>query len=52
MVNVASKMIGSVLVKFDGAGYGFYFVSDFEVLKVTPDSVHGVGPSSHHFTGS
>ena len=52
VVNVASKMIGSVLVKFDGAGYSFYFDSDFKVLKVTPDSVHGAGPSSHHFTGS
>ena len=52
VVDVASKMIGNVLVKFDGAGYSFYFVSDFEVLKVTPDSVHGAGPSSCHFTGS
>ena len=52
VVDVASKMIGNVLVKFEGAGYSFYFVSDFEVLKVTPDSVHGAGPSSPHFTGS
>ena len=29
--DVASKMIGNVLVKFDGAGYSFYFVSDFKV---------------------
>ena len=52
MVDVASKMIGNVLVKFDGALYSFYFISNFEVLKVTPDSVHGAGPSPRHFTGS
>ena len=52
VVDVASKMIGNVLVKFDGAGYSFYFVLDFEVLKVTPDSVHGAGLFSCHFTGS
>ena len=51
-MDVASKMIVNVLVKFEGAGYSFYFVLDFEVLKVTPDSVHGTGPSSCHFTGS
>ena len=51
-MDVASKMIDNVLVKFDGAGYSFYFVSNFEVLKVTPDSVHGTGPSHRHFTGS
>ena len=52
VMDVASKMIANVLVKFEGAGYSFYFVSDFKVLKVTLDSVHGAGPSSHHFTGS
>ena len=52
VVDVVSKMIGNVLVKFDGTGYSFYFVSNFKVLKVTPDSVHGAGPSPHHFTGS
>ena len=52
VVDVASKMIDNVLMKFDGVGYSFYFVSDFEVLKVTPDSVHGAGPYPHHFTGS
>ena len=52
VVDVASKMIDNVLMKFDGAGYSFYFVSDFEVLKVTPDSVHGAGPYPRHFTGS
>ena len=51
-MDVGSKMVGNVLVKFEGAGYSFHFVSDFEVLKVTPDSVHGAGPSSRHFTGS
>ena len=52
MVVVASKMIGNVLMKFDGAGYSFYFVSNFEVLKVTLDSAHGAGPSPCHFRGS
>ena len=36
-----SLMMDNVLVRFEGAGYSFYFVSNFEVLKVTPDSVHG-----------
>ena len=52
VVDVASKMIDNVLMKFDGTGYSFYFVSDFEVLKVTLDSVHGAGPYPGHFTGS
>ena len=52
VVDVASKMIGNVLVKFDGAGYSFYFILNFEVLKMTSDSVHGAGPSSRHCTGS
>ena len=52
MVDVASKMISSVLVKFDGTGYSFYSVSNFEVLKVTSDSVHRAGPCACHFEGS
>ena len=36
VVNVASKMIGNILVKFDGAGYSFYFISDFEVFEGDP----------------
>ena len=52
MVDVVSKMISNVLVKFDNAGYSFYFVSNFEVLKVTPDSVHGAGPYAHNFNCS
>ena len=52
VVDVASKMIDNVLMKFDGAGYCFYFISDFEVLKVTLDSVHGTGLYPCHFTGS
>ena len=51
MINVASKMLHNVLVKFGGTGYSFYFVSNFKVLKVTPDSVHGAGPCTHHFEG-
>ena len=51
-MDVTSKLIVNVLVKFEGAGYSFYLVSDFEVLKVTPDSVHGAGPCSRHFIGS
>ena len=36
MVDVASKMIGNVLVKFDDAGNSFYFISDFEVFEGDP----------------
>ena len=42
-------MMENVLVNFEGAGYSFYFVSNFEVLKVTPGSVHGAGPYTHDF---
>ena len=35
-------MMENVLVNFEDTGYSFYFVSNFEVLKVTPDTVHGV----------
>ena len=42
-------MMENVLVRFEGAGYSFYFISDFEVLEVTPDSVHGAGPYTHNF---
>ena len=52
VVDVASKMVGNVLVKFGGTGYSFYFDSNFKVLKVVPDSVHGSGPCAHHFEGS
>ena len=44
-----SLMIENVLVRFEGTGYSFYFVSDFKVLKVTPDPVHGAGPYAHNF---
>ena len=36
-----SLMMENVLVNFEDTGYSFYFVSNFEVLKVTPDTVHG-----------
>ena len=39
-------------MEFEGTGYSFYFVSNFEVLKVTLDSVLGAGPCAHHFEGS
>ena len=39
-------------MEFEGAGYSFYFISNFEVLKVTPDSVHGAGPYAHNFNCS
>ena len=48
MVDVVSKMMANVLEKFEGAGYSLNFTSDFEVLKMTPESVHGAGLSSHH----
>ena len=52
VVDVTSKMISNVLVKFGMTGYSSYLDTNFEVLKVTPDSVHGAGPSARHFTGS
>ena len=45
MGNLASKMMANVLVKFEDTGYSFYFNSNFEVLKVTTDSVHVAGLS-------
>ena len=45
-------MMENVFMEFEGAGYSFYFVSNFEVLKVTPDSVHGAGLYAHNFNCS
>ena len=36
-------------MKSEDDGYSFYHVSNFEVLKVTPDSVPGAGPYAHNF---
>ena len=47
-----SLMMENVLVKFEGTGYSSYFVLNFEVLKVTPDSVHGAGPYAQDFNCS
>ena len=44
LVEVPSVMMVNVLVKFEDTGYSFNFNTNFEVLKVTPDSVHGGGP--------
>ena len=44
-----SLMMENVLVNFEGTGNSFNFVSDFEVLKVTLDTVHGAGPYTHNF---
>ena len=46
LVEVTSVMMVNVLVKFGDTGYSFNFNMNFEVLKVTPDSVHGGGPFS------
>ena len=39
-------------VEFEGAANSFNFTMNFKVLKVTPDSVHGAGPSSHQLKGT
>ena len=43
LVEVTSVMMVNVLVKFGDTGYSFNFNTNFEVLKVTLDSVHRGG---------
>ena len=49
LIEDLSLMMEHVLVNFEGTGKSFYFVSNFKVLKVTPDTVHGAGPCTHNF---
>ena len=50
MIEDISMMMDNVLVNFEDTGYSFYFISNFEVLKVTPDTVHGAAPYAHNFS--
>ena len=45
-------MMESVLVEFGIAANSFNFNPNFKVLKSTPDSVPGWGPSAHQFEGT
>ena len=48
-MKVTSMVVSNVLVEFEDTANSLKFPSDFEVLKLVPDSTSGSGPSARLF---